>query len=105
MPIFLDGTIIWTDCNSSFSLQYEPLVLYGHLAHIHLLLNDSCEQKSTGLWMPCGDIFPDATVVKYRLTEFGGRFLVMTKNETELVIPVTNQLLEQVQLLIKECIK
>lgn len=102
MPIYIDGELIWVDAEKAITFNYDSKVLASHLVHVQLLLDGGYQTSNTGLFMPCGDIFPDDTTVMYRITQFGTVFLVMQYADIELVMPVTIELRNQINLLIQE---
>lgn len=101
MPIYFDGALIWADCSKSIYLAFSDLALYNHLVHVGMLLEGRYEKRVEGLWMPYGDIFSEDVSVTYRIMEFGSKMLVITSNDNELVIPVTKELISQLNVLIE----
>ena len=100
MPIYFDNCLIWVDSNNAITLSYPKEVLINHLKHVRMLIYDEYAYRDEGLWMPCGDKFNDSSSITYRLVSFGSRFIVINYNNVELLLPISDKLVDQVDLLI-----
>lgn len=101
MPIFIGDDFYWVDNSATIHLDVDVNEIKEHLKHVLYVLKGVTTVLDQGILCYTGDEFRDGTRIRYSLTEFGGKFLLLVAGDVTVMATVTDNLIHAIENLLE----